>query len=336
MEIMKNSIFIIAELSANHNNDLELALQTIESIAKTGADAVKVQTYKPSSLTLNTDKGFFQKKTTGLWKGYTPWKLYEEASLPYEWHEIIKTKVESLGMVFFSSPFDIEGVDFLEKLGVQMYKIASLEINNYPLIRYVASKGKPIILSTGVVSKEELKEVLNIIRDEGNNHITLLKCTADYPAKIQDANLKTLLDLKDLGVEVGLSDHTNSNLLPIMSVALGAKVIEKHFILDRDLGGPDSQFSLNPIEFKSMVEQVRNAESALGKIYYNSKSEDLLRRKSIFVSSDIKKGEIFTKDNIRIVRPGNGLSPSYWNIVVGNKANKNLSFGTPLKEEDFE
>ena len=328
-------VLIIAELSANHNNNLKLALDTVNAMALAGADAVKVQTYTPSSLTLNSDSGFFKKKESGLWKGYTPWDLYSEASLPYEWHKIIKAESERLGMIFFSSPFDIQGVDFLEELNVPMYKIASLEINNYPLIRYVASKGKPMILSTGVVSREELSEIINIIKDEGNDQITLLKCTADYPAQIKDANLETIIDLKTLGVEVGLSDHSGTTLLPILAVALGAKVIEKHFILDRSLGGPDSQFSLNPEEFTLMVNEVRLAEQAMGKIYYNLTDEDRMRRKSIFVSSDIRQGEILSENNLSIVRPGHGIEPKNWDKVLGKKALRDLSFGKPLDFNDF-
>ncbi|HUH73459.1 MAG TPA: pseudaminic acid synthase [Chitinophagales bacterium] len=327
----KDKVFIIAELSANHNNDFDLAVRTIEAMAKAGADAVKVQTYKPQSLTLDLDTGFFAPRTEGAWKGYTSWNLYTEASMPYEWQPKLKKLTEDLGLIFFSSPFDLEGVDFLESINVPMYKIASLEITDIPLIEYTASKGKPMIISTGVAEFEDIQLAIEACQRVGNNDITLLKCTSQYPATIEQANILTMPDIRNkFGVKVGLSDHTMGHLVPIVAVSLGATVVEKHFILDRNLGGPDSFFSMEPNEFKEMVDSIRQTEKALGEINYNVADSDKNRRRSLFVSEDIKTGEAFTHANIRSIRPGNGLHPKHLNEILGKTAKNDLKKGDAL------
>ena len=328
---MIKKTFIIAELSANHNNDFSLAVKTIHAMAEAGADAVKVQTYKPESLTIDLDTGYFAPKTEGLWKGYTPWKLYSEAAMPYEWQPKLKKIAEELGLVFFSSPFDKEGVNFLESINVPIYKIASLEITDIPLIEYAASKGKPMIISTGVAEIDDIQLALGTCRKVGNNQITLLKCTSQYPATIKDANLLTIPEMKQrFGVKVGVSDHTMGSIVPTVAVSLGATVVEKHFILDRKLGGPDSAFSMEPHEFKEMVQSVRQAEAALGKVTYQVSENDRNRRRSLFVVKDIKAGEPFTDENIRSIRPGYGLHPKYLKEIIGKTAKENLEKGTPL------
>lgn len=329
--------FIIAELSANHNHNFELAVETIKAMAAAGADAVKVQTYKPQSLTLDLNTGFFAPRTEGLWKGYTPWDLFTEGSMPYEWQPKLKELAESLGMVFFSTPFDIEGVDFLESIGVKLYKVASPEINDIPLIRHIALKGKPIIMSLGMAGTKDIELAIKTCKDNGNEKIVLLKCTSQYPATVADANLLTIPDIKErYSVKAGLSDHTMDTVIPIVAVSLGAVVVEKHFILDRKLGGPDSSFSMQPDEFKHMVEQIREAEKSLGRVNYDLNEKDKLRRRSLFVIESIMKGETFTFKNIRSIRPGHGLQPKFLNDVLGKKANKNIEKGSPLKWEDIE
>lgn len=327
---MKN-IFIIAEVSANHNNDFNLAKKTIQAIADAGADAVKVQTYKPESLTLNLDTGYFAKKKEGLWKGYTPWKLYSQASMPYEWQPKLKKAAEDLGLIFFSSPFDLDGVDFLESMDCPIYKIASFEITDIPLIEHAASKGKPMIISTGVANIQDIELAIETCRNIGNHDITILKCTSQYPAQISDANLATIPDMiKRFGVKVGVSDHTMGSLVPTVAVSLGATVVEKHFILDRNLGGPDSSFSMEPHEFKEMISEVRKAHKTIGNIHYVVAENDKLRRRSLFVTKDLKKNTVFSKDNIRSIRPGYGLHPKHLPDLLGRKANKDIQAGTPL------
>jgi pseudaminic acid synthase len=305
-------------------------------MAKAGADAVKIQTYKPQSLSIDMDTGYFSPRTEGLWKGFTSWDLYTKASMPYEWQPKLQKLTHDLGMEFFSSPFDIEGVDYLETLEVPRYKIASLEITDIPLIEYTASKGKPMIISTGVAEENDIILALDACKQVGNNDITLLKCTSDYPATIEDANLRTMVDMKRrFGVKVGLSDHTMGSLVPTVAASLGAEVIEKHFTLDRSLGGPDSAFSMEPKEFAEMVEAVRLTESALGKITYQVSDKDKARRRSLFVVKDIKKGEIITEKNIRSIRPGYGLHPKYLNKVLGKKTIVDIKKGDALKLENL-
>ena len=335
--INKKNIFIIAEISANHNQDKDFVLQTVKSIAKSGADAVKVQTYKPESLTLNMNTGYFRPRTNGIWKGKTSWDLYSKGSLPYEWHIEIQKLCKELDILFFSSPFDFEAVDFLETLNVPLYKVASLEITDLPLIEYIASKKKPIIISTGTAEVNDIHDAINICKNVGNKDITLLKCTSDYPADLQNANLKTLKDLKDrFNVKIGISDHTKGYIVPVTAVSFGISVIEKHFTLSKKIDSPDSSFSMDPDEFKLMVENVRKAEVAIGNISYHLSESDKLRRRSIFVISDIKKGDKFNFNNIRSIRPGHGISPRFFNDIIGKKSKINIKKGTPLSFEHIE
>lgn len=328
---MMNKVFIIAELSANHNNDFNLAVKTIEAMAVSGADAVKVQTYTADSISIDVDNEYFKTKTEGLWKGYRPYDLYKEAAMPYEWQPKLQKVAHELGLEFFSSPFDKEGIDFLEELNVPKYKIASFEITDIPLIEYAASKGKPMIISTGVAEIEDIQLAVDTCTNAGNEDITLLKCTSNYPATIEDANLLTIPDLKErFGTKVGVSDHTMGHTVPVVAVSLGAKVVEKHFILDRSLGGPDSAFSMEPEEFKLMVEEVRKAEKALGQVNYDVSEKDKLRRRSLFAIQDIKKGDKITVENVRSVRPGNGMHPRFLYDIVGKNTLKNIKKGNPL------
>jgi pseudaminic acid synthase len=326
--------FIIAELSANHGHNLDNALATVRAVKECGADAIKIQTYTADTITLNCNNEYFQIKQGTIWDGTTLYQLYQEAYTPWEWHAAIQAEAEKLGLVFFSTPFDFTAVDFLENLNVPLYKIASFEITDIPLIEYTASKGKPMIISTGIATLADIEAAVASCRRMGNNDITLLKCTSSYPAPIEEANLLTIPNLaQTFGVKVGLSDHTLGYTAPIVAVALGAQVIEKHFILDRAIGGPDASFSLTPEEFKVMVDNVRQAEAALGKVSYELTDKVKTNRKfarSLFVSKDIKAGELFTLDNIRSVRPNDGLPPAELPRVLGQKAKQELKAGTPL------
>jgi len=329
---MSDQTFIIAELSANHNNDFNIAVNTIKAMAESGANAVKVQTYTADSLSIDVDNEYYKAKTEGLWKGYRPYDLYKEASMPYDWQPKLQKVAYDLGLEFFSSPFDKEGVDFLETLDIPRYKIASFEITDIPLIEYAASKGKPMIISTGVAEIEDIQLAVDVCRKAGNDDITLLKCTSNYPATIEDANLLTIPDLKKrFGTEVGVSDHTMGFTVPVVAVSLGGTVVEKHFILDRSMGGPDSAFSMEPDEFKLMVEEVRKAEKTFGNVNYYVSEKDKLRRRSLFVVKEIRKGEQITNENVRSVRPGHGLSPRYLPKIIGRKAVLDLKKGTPFK-----
>lgn len=329
---MSSKVFIIAELSANHNNDFDLAVKTLEAMAISGADAVKIQTYKPESLTLNLDSGYFAPRMEGLWKGYTPWKLYTEAAMPYEWQPRLKLIAQELGLEFFSSPFDMKAVDLLEQLNVPRYKIASFEITDIPLIKYTASKGKPMIISTGVAELEDIQLALEACKSVGNHDITLLKCTSEYPATIDKANLLTIPDMRDrFGVKVGVSDHTMGSLIPTIAVSLGSVVVEKHFILNRRLGGPDAAFSMEPHEFKEMVHAVRQTETAMGGITYDVSEKDKNRRRSLFVVKDIRVGELITEENVRSIRPGFGMHPKELQKWLGKSSPKDLQIGTPFE-----
>lgn len=319
---------IVAELSANHNHDFDLAVKTIEAMAKAGADAVKFQTFKPDSFTLDADTEDFGPRKDGLWKGYRPIDLYTQGSMPYEWQPKLQQVCKDLGVICFSTPFDNEAVDFMEQMNMPIYKIASFEITDVNLIRYAASKHKPMIISTGVATEEDIKLALQVCREEGNNDITLLKCTSDYPASIEKANLLTIPDMcKQYHVKVGVSDHSMTNTIPMVAVALGATVVEKHFILDRSFGGIDSAFSLNPEEFASMAHAIREVETSLGKVDYSVSEKDKNRRRSLYVAEDIKAGEVITDQNVRSVRPGYGLHPKYLDEILGKKANRDLKKG---------
>ena len=331
-------IFIIAELSANHGHDINIAKKTIKAAKNSGADAIKIQTYTADTLTIDCDNEYFKLDSGTIWDGRTLYDLYSEAYTPWEWQKALKQYANDLGLYFFSSPFDKTAVDFLETLEVPAYKVASFEIVDIPLIEYMASKQKPMIISTGIATLSDIEEAVNACKRVGNHDITLLKCTSSYPAKIEDANLRTIPNLKEtFGVNVGLSDHTLGVTVPITSVALGAQMIEKHFILDKSIGGPDASFSLTPEEFKHMVDSVRDAEKSLGKIDYElteKKQNSRILSRSLFVVKDIKKGEQFTEDNVRSIRPGYGMHPKYKKQVLASKATKDLKRGTPLHNND--
>ncbi len=326
-----DKVFIIAELSANHAGKIETAIETIKAAKRTGADAIKLQTYTADTLTLNVNHGDFIIKSNTIWDGRTFYELYQEAYTPWEWHEELFRIAKEEGLVCFSSPFDKTAVDLLEKLNAPIYKIASFEITDIPLIQYAASKGKPMIISTGIAEYHDIKLAVDTCRVAGNNDITLLKCTSSYPAPVEEANLVMMRRFaKDFDVKVGLSDHTLGIVVPVLSVAMGAKVIEKHFILDRAIGGPDASFSLNEKEFAEMVQAVRQAESALGEETYEltekQKSGKAFAR-SLYIAEDVKTGDLFTEQNVRSVRPGFGLHPKHYHEVLGLKAQKNYQKG---------
>ena len=326
--------FIIAELSANHNGSLEVAIETIRAAKKAGADAIKLQTYTPDTLTINCDKEYFKINGGTLWDGKTLYELYGEAYTPWKWHKKLFEVAKEEGLIFFSSPFDITAVDFLEELEVPAYKIASFEIQDIPLIKYAASKGKPIIISTGIAEIADIELAIDTCRKAGNNNIVLLKCTSSYPAPLDLANLKTIPDLKErFNVEVGFSDHTYGSLAPTIAVSLGAKIIEKHFILDKSIGGPDADFSLDLPEFTEMVSKVRDTEKLLGTVSYEI-SEKVKKNKkfarSLFVCESVRKGDVITKENVRSIRPGYGLHPKYYEEILGKKFSKTIEKGEPL------
>ncbi|TYB78759.1 pseudaminic acid synthase [Bizionia myxarmorum] len=330
-------VFIIAELSCNHNGKLDLALKTIDAMHEAGADCVKLQTSKPDSITIDCSAESFIIKGGTLWDGKTLFELYQQVYTPWEWHEEIKNYVESKGMVFFSSPFDLKAVDFLEELGVPAYKIASFEITDIPLIEYTAKKGKPIIISTGIATEQDIELAIQTCKNVGNEDVIILKCTSAYPTPLEEVNLKVIPDIrKRFNCLVGLSDHTMGTIVPLGAVSLGAKVIEKHFILDRSLGGPDAAFSMEPAEFKEMVDTVRMMEKALGKVTYEL-SEKVMKNKqfarSLFITEDVKENTIITAENVKSIRPGNGLHPKYYNEILGKTFNQQLLRGTPLTIE---
>lgn len=331
---MKSSIYIIAELSANHNNDFDLAMRTIKEMKESGADAVKFQTYTADSLSLDADNEYFGTRTEGLWKGRKPYELFQEAAMPYEWQPKLAQYALSIGLNWLSTPFDFEAVDFLESIDIPAYKVASLEIMDIPLIKYIAEKGKPIILSTGIAKLEDIELAVETCRSVGNNDITVLKCTTAYPTPFEEVNLNVIPVMqKVFNVKVGLSDHTMGHTVPLGAVALGATMVEKHFILDRNLGGVDSSFSMEPAEFKLMVDSIRNLEKALGASHFQTSptiDAARLRGRSLFTVKDIAKGEEFTAKNVRSIRPGYGLHPKYYWDVLGKKAKDNIERGTPL------
>lgn len=330
----KNKCYIIAELSANHGGDIEIAKETVRAAKRVGADAIKLQTYTADTITLDVKNDYFKISQGTHWDGQYLHDLYKNASLPWEWHKDLFELSKELGLGCFSSPFDKSAVDFLEELETPMYKIASFEITDIPLITYVASKGKPIIISTGIACLEDIEMAIETCKSVGNNDITILKCTSQYPALPEDANLLTIPDIKSkFNVKVGLSDHTMGIEAPVIAVVLGAQVIEKHFILDKSIGGADAHFSLDEKEFKEMVDSVRLAEKMLGKVDYEmtdkkKKSRELSR--SLFVVEDVKAGEVITENNVRSIRPGYGLHPKHFNDMLGKKIKVDLKKGTPL------
>jgi pseudaminic acid synthase len=326
-------VFIIAELSANHNGSLETALETIRAAKRAGADCIKLQTYTADTMTIACDADDFIIHGT-IWDGSNLHKLYQQAYTPWEWHAELYKAAKEEGLVCFSTPFDKTSVDFLESLNSPAYKIASFEITDIPLISYVASKGKPMIISTGIAETEDIELALKTCRDAGNNQIALLKCTSSYPAPIEEANLVMVKDLKEkYGVVSGLSDHTLGITAPIVSVAMGAKIIEKHFILDRSVGGPDASFSLNESEFKAMVDAVREAEKSIGSIDYHlteKQKEGKVFSRSLYVVTDVHAGDAVSETNVRSIRPGHGMPPVHLKDIIGKTFNKDLKKGTRM------
>ncbi|CQR70438.1 Pseudaminic acid synthase [Sporomusa ovata DSM 2662] len=326
--------YIIAEMSANHAGSIDRAIEIIHAAKESGADCIKLQTYTADTMTIDCDKEYFQ-ISKGTWEGENLYKLYQKAYTPWEWQERLKQEAEKVGLDFLSTPFDKTSVDFLESLKVAAYKIASFELTDLALIKYIASKNKPIIMSTGMGTLGEIEEAVSAIRSQGNDKLCILKCSSSYPAIPDDMNLRTIQNLKDIyGVPVGLSDHSMGSIGAVTAVVLGANVIEKHFCISRKIENPDALFSMEPQEFKQMVKDIRIAERAIGKVSYQlSEREQASRifRRSVFVIKDIKKGDIFTEDNIRIIRPAHGLSPKEYNNVLGKVATRDIERGTPLE-----
>jgi N-acetylneuraminate synthase len=334
-KIGQNSpIFIVAEISANHNQEFKQAVELIKAAKEAGANAVKLQTYTPDTLTIRSDKKCFRISGGTLWDKRTLFDLYSEAFMPWEWQPKLKDVADELGIVLFSTSFDPSAIDFLEKINVPVHKVASFEIVDIPLIEKMGRTGKPLIISTGMAKLGEIEEAVQAARNAGATQIALLKCTSAYPAPPEEMNLRTIPHLREaFGVPVGLSDHSLSIAVPVAAVTLGACIIEKHFTLSRDIPGPDSAFSLEPPEFKAMVEAIRIAEMALGGVSYKPgehEAKSFVFRRSLFVVKNMKAGEVFTEENIRSIRPGHGLPPKFLKDVVGRKAARDIERGTPL------
>lgn len=333
-EINSNTaVFIIAELSANHNGSLETAIETVRAAKRAGADCIKLQTYTADTMTINSQNDDFIIKGT-IWDGQNLHELYKEAYTPWEWHAEIMRVAQEEGLICFSSPFDSSAVDFLEKLNVPAHKIASFEITDIPLIEYVASKGKPLIISTGIATSEDIELALDACKRMGNNQIALLKCTSSYPAPIEEANIKMIQDMAEkFDVITGLSDHTMGSTVPIVATCFGAKIIEKHFIMDRSIGGPDASFSMNEMEFTEMVKAIREAEKGIGKVDYQLTEKQKAGKnfsRSLYITEDVKCGETITNINVRSIRPGFGLHPKYLKELIGKTFNTDLSKGTRM------
>jgi pseudaminic acid synthase len=333
-------VFIIAELSANHNQKLDVALETIKAAKRAGANAIKLQTYTADTITLNSRRPEFKLTQGTIWDGKYLYDLYQEAYTPWEWHETLFDAALQEGLEVFSSPFDLTAVDFLEKLNTPAYKIASFEINDIPLIKKIAKLQKPIIISTGIATPEDIALAIETCRNEGNRQIVLLKCTSSYPAPIEEANLCMIQNLSErYNILSGLSDHTLGITVPIVASAFGACIIEKHFILDRGIGGPDATFSLDESEFTAMVKAIREAEISIGNVDYELSQKQINSKehsRSLFVCADIKKNEVFTENNIRSVRPAFGLHTKYFEEILGKKALFDLSYGEPLRDFHIE
>lgn len=328
---MRKSTYIIAELSANHGHKLENALASVRAAKSAGADAIKIQTYTADTITLDCDSADFQVKSGTLWDGTTLYQLYKQAYTPWEWHQAIFDEAKKIGIDCFSTPFDKTAVDFLEQLGNPIYKIASFEITDIPLIEYAASKHKPMIISTGIATPEDIQLALEACHRVGNFDVTLLHCVSAYPAPLENVNLRTMVDMAErYGVKIGLSDHTMGTDVAIAAATLGASVVEKHFILDRSIGGPDAAFSMQQDEFFSMVQSIRNVEKALGIVKYKDDPSQIPGRefsRSLYVAEDINEGEMVTEKNVRPVRPGYGLHPKYYNEILGKKVRVKLKKG---------
>lgn len=331
--------YIIAEMSANHAGSIERALEMIHVAKEAGADCVKIQTYTADTLTINCHNEYFNIEN-GTWQGENLYSLYQKAYTPWEWQERLRDEAAKVGIDFLSTPFDNTSVDFLEELGVGFYKIASFELVDIPLLEYIASKKKPIIMSTGMGTLEEIEEAVNAIYSVGNRQLAIMKCSSAYPARSEEMNLSTIIDMKKrFQIPVGLSDHSMGSFSAATAVAMGANIIEKHFCISRAIKNPDSSFSMEPDEFKAMVESVREVEKAMGKVSYGvSKQEESNARfrRSLFVVEDIKAGEALTPENIRSIRPAYGLKPKHYKEVLGKRAVRDLKRGTPLSFEDLE
>jgi pseudaminic acid synthase len=335
----KSPVFIIAELSANHNGSLENALATIKAAKRAGADCIKLQTYTADTITINSKKDDFKLKQGTIWDDKYLYDLYKEAYTPWEWHKQLFDAAAAEGLVCFSSPFDFTAVDLLESLNTPAYKIASFEITDIPLIEYIASKGKPVIISTGIAEIEDIELAIDACKRNGNNDIALLKCTSSYPAPIEEANLIMIKDMAErFGVIPGLSDHTMGSTAPVVATVLGAKIIEKHFILDRSIGGPDASFSMNEKEFTAMVKAVREAEKASGTVDYTLTEKQKKGRefsRSLYIVKDMKAGDVITGENVRSIRPGYGMHPKYYYEVLGKIVKNDIETGTALTPEMF-
>lgn len=335
-----SNMMIIAEMSANHAGSLHTAIETIKAAKRAGADAIKFQTYTADTITLNCRNDDFKISQGTLWDGKYLHDLYQEAYTPWEWHEELFRVAREEGLIAFSTPFDRSAVDFLESLGNPIYKIASFEITDIPLIEYAASKGKPMVISTGIASLEDIELAVDACKSVGNQDITLLKCTSSYPAPLSQANLVMISDLaRRFGVKAGLSDHTMGSLSAILAVSQGATIIEKHFIIDRSIGGPDSAFSMNEKEFTEMVKLIRDAELAMGEVDYSMTDFKLNNRtysRSLYISADVKKGDIISDENIRSVRPCHGLHTKYYKDILGKKFSRDMKLGDRLSLEDIE
>lgn len=338
MDTIRNgsATYIIAEMSANHAGSLNRAKEIIHAAKEAGADCIKIQTYTPDTMTINCNAPYFQ-INDGTWSGENLYHLYQKAYTPWEWQAELKEEAEKAGLDFLSTPFDQTSVDFLESLGVEFYKIASFELVDIPLLQYAASKGKPMILSTGMSELSEIDEAVRSIRGMENEQIILLRCASAYPAVTDEMNLRTMQNMAEIfSVPVGLSDHSMGSVGAVAAVALGAKIIEKHFCIDRSIENPDASFSMNPAEFKQMVNDIRQAEKAVGHVAYGPTDQEkssMVFRRSVFCVQDIRKGELLTEENVRIIRPGYGLPPKYYPEILGQTALKDISRGTPLQFE---
>lgn len=338
-KIASGQVYVIAEMSANHAGRLENALEIVRQAAQAGADCLKIQTYTADTMTIDCDNEYFHVKG-GLWGGYKLYDLYKEAETPWEWHAAIKTECEKAGIDFLSTPFDRTAVDFLEELGVEFYKIASFELVDIPLIEYTASKGKPMILSCGMGSPEEIQDAVDACKRQGNKQVILLKCCSEYPANHADMNLATIPDIRErFGVPVGLSDHSMGSIGAVVGVSLGACVVEKHFCLSRDLKSVDCAFSMEPAEFAGMVKDARAAAEIRGHVSYElteSEKASTAFRRSIFAVRNIAEGEAFTKENVRVIRPNNGIRPQNLNMLLTKAARRSIKYGEPIANEDFD
>lgn len=338
-EKMDKGVYMIAEMSANHGGNLENALKIVEEAKKAGADCVKIQTYTPDTITIDCDNDYFKIKG-GLWDGYSYYDLYKQAYTPWEWHEPIKRKCEETGIDFLSTPFDMSSVDFLDELGVEAYKIASFELVDIPLIEYAAGKGKPMIISCGMAGIDEIEEAVNACKRNNNEQIILLKCCSQYPAQFEDMNVAVIEDMrKRFHTYIGLSDHSQGYLAAVVAVSLGAKIIEKHVCLSREIESADREFSMEMKEYSQLVEAVRNASIIKGEAVYElTKNEKagLASRRSLFAVKDIKKGETFTRENVRSIRPGYGLKPKYYDMIIGKRAVLEYKYGQPISDVEID